>query len=647
MRGTRVMVSLMGLGVIISGWRVGSLRTGTLAWWAASGADGVVADVPAGGDGTGSVLAAAGQAPPAVIRPRAYVNDGFSDPQQAVDKNPATASGGHPGGRICHTHCVGVNRVTCTWVDFPAGYRPMELRVKWRAGGGVAIVGEGRARVEAWIEYSLDGGGSWVEMERWMCEQPRCELAAHEVGVPLSGAQATGLVQVRATVEVTLLQCGDCQTNSTNVDGDMSVYDIRIVAERPEFRLFLDVDGDFDPAHPESDIDLYVPGARLDGESLPVPSSGTTIQTVEVVAGYVLPDGKLAKPAEFIEPGEGTPRVSYPARSSRNTSRFRGIAMNCGTSTGLDFYLPVIRWGFVDDGGMTARVPLECRDYGGMTVVVGTTQGGNDTATLRIPQDEDGNLLPDGGWLDADGNWIDSAGIAPDADDDLFPSTTNGVNGDGLSAYEEYRGFVVLSNGIERHRRTNPSNNKDLFIWSDVFSDNLYDATHLPFPKHRITNGGKDPSRRINFNYTNNGLGGNIPGHVDQRCLTVFRIEEFRDCCYGQNLPPRVQPWTPNNTDRIEIYIQSIRWASPPNMDRFIVDSFDDAGIRHVLGHEVGHGINIAHRDYLVSPPPPLSVMIINYITPGGDRQAWQQRWNNLPHNYHEGLDIIPWLRLK
>ncbi|MCS6805936.1 MAG: hypothetical protein NZ823_12465, partial [Blastocatellia bacterium] len=227
-------------------------------------------------------------------------------------------------------------------------------------------------------------------------------------------------------------------------------------------------------------------------------------------------------------------------------------------------------------------------------------------------------------------------GILPASDDDPYPSTTNGIDGDNLSAYEEYRGFVVLSGGIDRHRRTNPSN-KDLFIWSDVFSDNVYDATNLPFPKHRVTNAAKDANRRINFNRNNSGYGGPIPG-TDRRCLVVVKDDmEFRDVCFGQGFPDGA-PRPPNGMDRLEIYIRNHRWASPPTYHPDIPEPLDDEGIKHTQGHEVGHGINIPHR----APISPLSVMIIDYLTPGFNVESDMQRWTNMPHN-----DVIPHLRLK
>lgn len=87
--------------------------------------------------------------------------------------------------------------------------------------------------------------------------------------------------------------------------------------------------------------------------------------------------------------------------------------------------------------------------------------GGSKSAAsggLKIPQDENGNHIAD--------SWEKSyyGDKSATADDDETPSG-DGDTGDGLSLYEEYRGFRVQG----AHIRTNPLV-KDVFIWDE---DNL------------------------------------------------------------------------------------------------------------------------------------------------------------------------------
>ncbi|RMD65983.1 hypothetical protein D6833_02080, partial [Candidatus Parcubacteria bacterium] len=54
-------------------------------------------------------------------------------------------------------------------------------------------------------------------------------------------------------------------------------------ASSGQLRLFLDVEDNFDVRRPRSDIDRYLPGARLDGTSVSLP------QTVKLIAAFVDP----------------------------------------------------------------------------------------------------------------------------------------------------------------------------------------------------------------------------------------------------------------------------------------------------------------------------------------------------------------------
>ena len=89
---------------------------------------------------------------------------------------------------------------------------------------------------------------------------------------------------------------------------------------------------------------------------------------------------------------------------------------------------------------------------------------------VNIPVDIDENHIPDNGWIAM--NRI-GGDLIPDppknnSDDDAMPKG-NSTNGDGLTAYEEYRGFRVLDGKNAVYLRTDPGV-KDILIYN---RDNL------------------------------------------------------------------------------------------------------------------------------------------------------------------------------
>jgi hypothetical protein len=397
------------------------------------------------------------------------------------------------------------------WFGFPQGYVPQQLVVQWYTNA--STLGSGSAQSK--IEYSLDGGSSWTTMECMSCGSgalPPCQIClidTHNVIIPLSPNQDTGLVQVRAILTVSAT-CSRCVPTEGQASASISVADIYLVVQRPVLKLFLDVPdaagrGDFDPNNPQSDIGEYVPGSYLDGTPVPVSQMDKAVtdstggQVLTLIAAYQLPNGRIVKPNEFWTPGTASPSANYQLRGPANTSQFTGVAMNYGTRTQVDFYLPTQYRGFVDDvapgddptvngNGRTARLSLKCFDYGGFTYIFAVS-GPDTSALLRIPEDNNENWLPDGGWI-AGTAQINDTSLGTGNDEDNNPSG-NGVDGDGLVNFEEFRGVVVR--GI--HRRTNPFQ-KDLFISSNL-PQNIGDANNLPVTPRWIYESEMNTTNRI------------------------------------------------------------------------------------------------------------------------------------------------------
>lgn len=135
-------------------------------------------------------------------------------------------------------------------------------------------------------------------------------------------------------------------------------------------------------------------------------------------------------------------------------------------------------------------------DTGG--VLVAHLENNPSTTELKIPRDDNGNHIADA-WE----NQIGLSNTNADSDDDDFPPNSDpgdGHSGDGLSLYEEYRGFRVWGG----HVRPDPRH-KDVFIYD---RNNLgvgwfaysYLRVRLVKPEEfGYVSGGANP-RVINFN---------------------------------------------------------------------------------------------------------------------------------------------------
>jgi hypothetical protein len=240
--------------------------------------------------------------------------------------------------------------------------------------------------------------------------------------------------------------------------------------------LYLQVGSTFDPASPVDDQPNFVPGADLTGHNLPIPNpaNGTVpIQTVTL---------------HFLTPASTSGTVSY---ALQNVTSYPGIAMNWPVNnpgTGKDF-------GFAggsqsttvafDSSGDT-RTSLYVYDYGAYGELTATITTGNKSYVVRqtIPKTDQYHLgLPDAGWNTVTGHV--SANALQSASDDLDASPSGPTQpGDGFSAFEEYRGFVVQG----QHERLDPQT-RDLFIDADSAIDLSFVIAQLPYRFHYIVSG--------------------------------------------------------------------------------------------------------------------------------------------------------------
>lgn len=291
----------------------------------------------------------------------------------------------------------------------------------------------------------------------------------------------------------------------------------------------------------------------------------------------------------------------------------------------------------------TAGVCLEVWDYAGSTTVTALTALAAATP-MPLPLDADSNGVPNAGYGVYRGgaliDWVPGTGFVQSSDNDS--EGPGGQNGDGITAFEEYRGFIVDS----EHRRTDPRE-KDLFMYSELTlgaNDGLGDAASLGAPTHVLRTGQFAPTRVVNYTLDST----TSPGHFDQHAILVFDgglnfIEGDESAAYGwiwceggngECVPSTVGAnLTVSILDpqrNIMVITGVIGLTSNEGSDIYGQDPADAYITNMVIAHEVGHAVHIPHYEYSLASPSRLSVMVAA-ITP---TEPWFTSWDTLPSDY-------------
>ncbi len=201
-------------------------------------------------------------------------------------------------------------------------------------------------------------------------------------------------------------------------------------------------------------------------------------------------------------------------------------------------------------------------------------EGDASKGALTIPKDDNGNHIADFWEKHYAGGKSDAK-----ADDDLIP-IGDSDKGDGLSLYEEYRGFRVQG----EHVRTNPIL-KDLFIYDPetlglgLFSESELTTHIVDWNEFKMEGGATNP-RVINFN---RGFGTRGPQHV-------LRLKnEVMPGLYG--LADGTGPGPPKTCSMVKIDVATCLSASVQRLS-------------WTIAHELAHACNVWHHgdiDYNIS----------------------------------------------
>jgi len=388
--------------------------------------------------------------------------------------------------------------------------------------------------------------------------------------------------------------------------------------------------------------DLYVSGSASHHFSLDS-EDGHTKQSADLTMTYTVSNNPSQQPeAEIIPPGEyaswvpkagedeqkpgntikvkarvhkkGDPKTPFYKKAKFkfqlvDVSKEKGVCLNWpddkNSTDGFDLKIdPDSNKSLkVAGDGQSAESPMGLNEstvtitshdwgaYGKLRVTVMFDDGTGDTAhvlgdrskqALTIPKDDNGNHIADFWEKHYPGGSSDAK-----ADDDIDPRGDDKCQGDGLSLYEEYRGFRVQG----KHIQTSPIE-KDLFVRDD---DNLglgYFAqsgltVQLIKDDEYGSESGADNLWVINFNRGFATCG-------QQHILKIVNSNLIGD--YGiTNM--RTGPGSPKNvTGAIEINVAKCKKISAQKL-------------KSTIAHELAHGCGVWHHgdsDYIAHNPESL-----------------------------------------
>jgi hypothetical protein len=281
-------------------------------------------------------------------------------------------------------------------------------------------------------------------------------------------------------------------------------------------------------------------------------------------------DGGTTDPDLAFEPGVSRLKVTDPLSTQGETA---GDALISATATVSCF-----------DYGASAdlRVTAEMDDGEQIT---GYVRGDRSRSVLVIPKRDPGSKIAS--------FWKQTMKVEhlPDEDDSENDPVGDGFQGDGLTLYEEYRGFM----NPYGYRRMDPTK-KELFV-----CDELKDGTEAAFTRFQKISGitvrtllpDQHRDRVINFNHS-----GDAPHRCDQHLIVVQPPRSALDMAteftggFTFRLNDGRKATTPRSVDRIVIKTKD---ESVPAVGHDL--AAQTASYREiVIVHEMLHAVNVSHH---------------------------------------------------
>jgi len=229
-----------------------------------------------------------------------------------------------------------------------------------------------------------------------------------------------------------------------------------------------------------------------------------------------------------------------------------------------------------------------CKDFGGYCTVQAIFKTGTTevlTIQRRVPRDGNINHVADA----YSGDIGPGASNAGTDDNDNNPAPGR-IAGDGLTRYQEYRGFIVNT----AHTRTNPTT-KNLFIY-DEDSMGLGNFGTVGLVTHLIRNnewsgtGAGADMRVINMRQDTDRL----TPDLNQHGLHLRDVDLGPAWYWGQATGANEGP--PRESPEIRVDLSQIRADMASENPTGSPDDRANEEIAHIIAHELGHGIYVTHH---------------------------------------------------
>lgn len=239
-----------------------------------------------------------------------------------------------------------------------------------------------------------------------------------------------------------------------------------------------------------------------------------------------------------------------------------------------DIVLSSFDWGAYGDLVVTAEI--------GGTPVIGYLKGKKDQKIIPVPKRSRNSNIAD--------LWKEQLGVKgkhDSADDDLNPAA-DGRKGDGLTLYEEYRGFYsdesVNQWADDGHFRTDPTR-KDFFVINNIQRSDVIEGLqrfeqNTEFKVHELLQANARKDRVINFNTSG------MINHINQHAMRLMWEMDIVGTTIGGYVPVVDTPRRGG-----ELHIR------PSMMDFFInMTGEEQNSFSMVIAHEMMHSACVDHH---------------------------------------------------